>query len=237
MRSPFVSCIVPTHNGERYIAQTLRSILAQTYTPREVIVVNDGSNDRTVEIAESFGEPVRVVSQPQSGPAAARNLGIVSARGEFVAFLDHDDLWLPEKLAQQMAAFDVDPSLDVCVGHIQRFESGPPGGKMQMLGAPVPGFLAITMLAKRDAFDKVGLLDASREHSDSAEWFLRGEDAGLSVRLLPETVTLHRTHQTNRSRTHGERSRQEFLRLARARIERSRLRGSDAPPERTGSGQ
>jgi glycosyltransferase involved in cell wall biosynthesis len=236
MLGPLVSCIVPTHNGERYIAETLRSILAQTYAPLEAIVVNDGSNDRTVEIVESFGEPVRILSQSRGGPAAARNLGIVSSRGEFIAFLDHDDLWLPEKLAQQMAAFDADPRLDVCVGHIQRFESGALG-KMHMLGAPVPGFITITMLAKRAAFDKVGLLDASREHSDSAEWFLRAEDHGLLVRLLRETVTLHRTHQTNRSRTHGERSRQEFLRLARARIEKSRMRGSNAPPERTGGGQ
>lgn len=225
-----ISCIVPTHNGERYIAETLRSILSQTYAPHEVIVVNDDSDDGTVAIAESFGPPVRVVSQTRGGPAAARNLGVASAQGDFIAFLDHDDLWLPEKLTLQMSAFEADPALDVCVGHVQRFVSGAPGEETKLLGHPVPGFLTITMLAKREAFDRTGPLDITREHSDTADWFLRGEEIGLSVRLLAETLTFHRTHETNRSRIHGDRSRREFLRLAHERIQRDRRRAGDDPP-------
>lgn len=228
MTAPLVSVVVPTHNGERFLAETLSSILAQTHPPLEVIVVNDGSEDRSVEIASSFGDPVRIVGQPRGGPASARNLGIGSARGSFIAFLDHDDLWNPRKLELQMAAFAAQDSLDVCVGHIQSFRGEFSGADMEMIGGPVPGYLSVTMLARRQSFDRVGLLDPSREHSDSAEWFLRGERMGLSVRLLAEVLTYHRSHDTNRSLLKGNDSRREFLQLAKARM--NRMRDAKVPP-------
>ena len=105
---PTVTVVIPAYNAERYLGETLDSVLAQTYRDFEVVVVDDGSTDRTREIVASYGEPVRCIAQANAGPSAARNHGVREARGEFVAFVDSDDLWLPGKLAEQMPLFDAE---------------------------------------------------------------------------------------------------------------------------------
>jgi glycosyltransferase involved in cell wall biosynthesis len=96
-----ITAIIPVHNGERHLAEAIQSVLAQTLPPGEIIVVDDGSTDASAAIAQSFGAPVRVLAQPNLGPAAARNLGLAHATGDLLAFLDADDLWTPNKLARQ----------------------------------------------------------------------------------------------------------------------------------------
>ncbi|HEY1092631.1 MAG TPA: glycosyltransferase family A protein, partial [Burkholderiaceae bacterium] len=108
---PRVSVVIPSYNAEGFIAETLRSVLAQSFTDFEIIVVDDGSSDRTPEIAEALG--VRVLRQANAGVCAARNRGLAEARGEFICFLDHDDYWYPDKLAAQIAEFERDPELGV----------------------------------------------------------------------------------------------------------------------------
>jgi glycosyltransferase involved in cell wall biosynthesis len=103
MTAPLISCVVPVFNGERYLGEALDSILAQTYRPLELLVVDDGSTDGTAALVTRYRDQIRPLFQPNAGQAAARNLGLSVARGEFVAFLDADDLWHPEKLARQMA--------------------------------------------------------------------------------------------------------------------------------------
>lgn len=95
MRRPLVSVILPTYNCAAFLAQAVESILAQSYRPLEVIAIDDGSSDGTLELLHGFGEPVRVFAQANAGPAAARNRAVAEARGEYLAFLDGDDLWLP----------------------------------------------------------------------------------------------------------------------------------------------
>jgi glycosyltransferase involved in cell wall biosynthesis len=111
MSTPLVSCIVPVFNGERYLAEALDSVLGQTYRALEVIVVDDGSTDGTPAVVRTFGARVRCVTQPNAGLAAARNRGLAAATAELVAFLDADDLWLPEKIACQMERFRAHPEL------------------------------------------------------------------------------------------------------------------------------
>lgn len=121
MNSFSISCIIPVFNGERYLAEAVESILAQTYPPCEVIIADDGSTDGTAEIATGYSARVRHVRQENLGAAAARNLGLHAAVGEFVAFLDADDLWHVEKLARQVARFRQRPELDFCISHLQNF--------------------------------------------------------------------------------------------------------------------
>ncbi len=97
--NPLVSVVVPTYNGEAFVRETLDSILAQRYAPCEVLVCDDGSNDGTLAILESYGERIRVLHQQHRGVAAARNRAASEARGEFLAFLDHDDVWEPHLLS------------------------------------------------------------------------------------------------------------------------------------------
>ena len=99
--APLISCIVAVYNGDPYLAEALESIHAQTYRPIEVLVVDDGSTDGTPGVIARHGDRVRALHQANAGPAAARNLGLREARGEFIAFLDADNLWAPTKLERQ----------------------------------------------------------------------------------------------------------------------------------------
>ena len=106
-----VSVVIPAYNHARYLAAAIDSALAQTYAPVELIVVDDGSTDDTPRVLAAYGDRIRVIRQPNQGAGAARNAGLAASRGEYVAFLDSDDIWLPRKLELQMARFDADPDL------------------------------------------------------------------------------------------------------------------------------
>src|SRR5215475_2242760 len=106
---PLISCIVPVYNGEKYLAEAIETIVQQSYRPLEIIIADDGSTDGTAKVAERYSNLLRYLRQDNAGTAAARNLGLSAAVGEFVAFLDADDLWHPEKLARQMGRFEARP--------------------------------------------------------------------------------------------------------------------------------
>src|SRR5215210_1959226 len=121
--SSLVSVIIPVHNSERYLAEAIESVLAQTYACHEIIVVDDGSVDRSAQVTKRFGAAVRHVFQPQAGAGAARNRGVELAEGGFFAFLDADDLWTEDKTQLQLATFAADPELDVVFGQTEQFHS------------------------------------------------------------------------------------------------------------------
>lgn len=115
-RLPCVTAIIATYNRAHLVSKAIESILGQTYKNIELIVVDDGSTDDTQSVLRGFGDRFRVIRQANAGPGAARNRGIAVARGEIVAFLDSDDLWLPEKIDRQVALFQrVDESVPCCV--------------------------------------------------------------------------------------------------------------------------
>jgi len=116
---PLVTVVMPAHNAERFIAEALASALAQTYAPVELIVVDDGSTDRTAQIAAAHG--IKALTQARGGPAAARNAGLERARGEYWAILDADDLMPPEALERQVAELERDPELAMAFGMTEAF--------------------------------------------------------------------------------------------------------------------
>src|ERR1700687_3102605 len=127
MSTSGVSVIIPSYNNAAFIAETLESVFAQTFKDYEVIVVNDGSPD-TPQLERALGPYLnRIVyfEQENKGPAGARNAGIRQARGAFLAFLDSDDMWLPNFLAEQMKFFETDPSLDLVYADTFRFREAP----------------------------------------------------------------------------------------------------------------
>src|SRR5579863_6880831 len=118
MVKPFLSVLIDTYNHERFIEQAILSVLAQDVAEgeREIIVVDDGSSDRTPEIVRRFEPRVRLIRKTNGGQASAFNVGIPEARGEIVAFLDGDDWWAPNKLTRVMQAMNADPAVGI-VGH------------------------------------------------------------------------------------------------------------------------
>jgi glycosyltransferase involved in cell wall biosynthesis len=111
---PKISVVIPVYNGAKTIQETIQSVLQQTFTDFEIIAIDDGSQDETVEVVKSIGDPrVQIFSYPNGGLAESRNRGIARARGEFIAFLDADDLWTPDKLEAQLKALEANPKVAV----------------------------------------------------------------------------------------------------------------------------
>ena len=228
-----VSCIVPAFNSATYLREALESISAQTYRPIEIIVVDDGSEDDTADVAAAYRPSVRFVTQPTAGPAATRNRGVHEARGELIAFLDADDLWHPEKLTRQTARFDARPELDVSVTHIENFWISELVAEAQRLRddartRPMPGYVTMTMMARRRAFDAIGPFDASLWHTDAGDWFLRAAAHGAVIELLPDVLVSHRMHRSNLSRRYGPDSRAEFVRMVKRSLDARRGGGAGA---------
>jgi glycosyltransferase involved in cell wall biosynthesis len=131
-----VSVIIPAYNCSLYIRETLESILSQGAANLQVIVVNDGSSDDTGDIARSFGKSVTVIDQANAGVCAARNHGIRHANGEFIALVDHDDFWLENKLANQLAAFEKNPQVDVVFSDFTWWHHDPATGRFEKPASP-----------------------------------------------------------------------------------------------------
>jgi glycosyltransferase involved in cell wall biosynthesis len=227
MNFSLISCIVPVFNGERYLREALESIFAQTYCPLEIVIADDGSTDGTSKIIGSFGDRVRCLKQRNQGPSAARNLGLRAATGEFIAFLDADDLWHPEKLTRQMERFHARPELDYCVTYAQNFwspELDAEAARYQShrISRPLPGYVTQTLVARRVLFDTVGLFNAALPHGDSTEWFLRAAEYGAVMELLPQVLVYRRLHPMNRSRLLSSNSRDQYLRLLKSSLDRRR---------------
>jgi len=221
-----ISCIVPVYNGEKYLAETLDSILAQTHQPMEVIVADDGSTDQTADVVKRYNQ-IRYLKQSNAGPAAARNLGLSAATGDFVAFLDADDLWHPQKLERQMARFRLRPALDYCVAYAQNFwDSELSAEKTRFqnhrIAKPLPAYSAATLLTRRSTFDRVGLFNPNLPHGDVTDWFLRAAECGAVSEILPDVLLYRRLHKENRSRHRAALSREQYLKILKSSLDRRR---------------
>jgi glycosyltransferase involved in cell wall biosynthesis len=228
VNNPLVSVIIPVYNSERYLAEAIESVLAQTYRPLEIIVVNDGSTDGSAEVAKRFGSPVRYYLQPNSGAGAARNQGADLARGSFLAFLDADDIWLADKLARQMAAFDADPKLDMVLGHVRQFHSTElderARKKTRYAAEIMQGYVPGTLLIKRDAFFRAGPFATNWRVGEFVDWYLKAMEQGLKSLLLPQIVMRRRIHTNNmgiRERKHQT----DYVRILKASMDRRRKKG------------
>lgn len=218
---------MPVFNGAPFLAEALESVFQQTHPNLELIVVDDGSTDDTPAVIAAYGDRVRALAQPNAGPAAARNHGVRAARGELVAFLDADDLWLPEKLSRQLARFAARPDLDLCFSLTTNFwipelEAEAERFREHRIAKPLPGLLASTMLARRAAFEAVGEFDSGRGFTHSTDWVLRARERGLVFETLQEVLYRRRIHGGNRSRIHADASRDEYFDLVKLQLDRRR---------------
>jgi len=221
---PLISVIVPAFNSSAYLKDAVNSVLQQTYAPIELIVVDDGSTDATREILAGFSGELEYVYQPNSGIGAARNRGVEESSGEFLAFLDADDLWLQDKLRMQMDIFDHEPETQVVYGQAEQFCSPEldedERRKLahisgQRIAAPVP----TAMLIRRQAFETVGPFDTSLRIGVEMEWYGRLCDRSLNMVMLDELLFRRRLHlsNTNRIFRHEQRERLLVLRSVIAR--------------------
>jgi glycosyltransferase involved in cell wall biosynthesis len=216
-----VAAIVPLFNGRRFIREAIGSILAQDPRPREIVVVDDGSTDGGGDLLAGYRD-IRVVRQPNAGEAAARNRGIRESTAPLIAFLDQDDLWLPRKLALQVAALDADSALDMVFGqHRLIVEDGADWFRQDMLGRVLTAELPGCMVARRATFERIGPYREDMRLGSDVDWILRAQDAGAKSRLVEEVMLLRRMHRANSSIDEPE-FMSGLLRAARASVQRKR---------------
>lgn len=225
LAEPLITAAIPVHDGEAHLAAAIESVLAQTRPCAQVVVVDNGSSDRSAEIARGFGPPVEVVAEPRAGIGFARNAAVDAARGDFIAFLDADDLWAPEKTELQLAAFAARPGLGLVFGHVRQFASPELGeaerAAIRLPAEPQPGAHLGAMLATRSAIEAVGPWPTDISLSDGLTFLLRARELGLEQAILPDVVMLRRVHGANRSIQNRE-ERIEFARLLKGSLDRRR---------------
>jgi glycosyltransferase involved in cell wall biosynthesis len=242
MNKPLVSVIVPTYNCGPFVAEALDSILSQDWQPLEVIAVDDGSTDDTLEVLRRYGDRIRLLQQPNGGPAAARNLAVRESRGEYLAFLDADDLWLPGHLRVLVSYLQAHPQTHVAYGEwlVWRPEpdgSYPPLVMPLLVDAPAldpansgwvyPALLVdsiihiIAAVIRRSVYDAVGGFDQTlRTGSDWDFWIRVGRS--FPVAKLRRPVAAYR--QNPSSVTHVVRKENNGFRLLKRIIDTYGLR-------------
>jgi glycosyltransferase involved in cell wall biosynthesis len=207
-----ISCIVPVYNGERYLSEALDSISAQTYRPLEIIVADDGSTDRTAEVAESYGRPIIYVRQTNLGYWAAKNLGLSAAHGDLIAFLDVDDLWHPEKLARQRARLRERAEIDLCFTRFENFWMPELADEErryrgQFLSQPQSAWSISTLLARRAVFERLGDFHDGARGLENMTWFLPAAGQGAVIEVMPDILMRRRFNVESFTR----RAREEVL--------------------------
>jgi glycosyltransferase involved in cell wall biosynthesis len=225
---PTVGVVMPARDAERYIGAAIESVLTQGVAGIELVLVDDGSTDRTAAIGESFGQPVTVLRCEPRGPAAARNAGLRHLVTDFIGFLDADDLWPLGSLAVRLEALAADPEADLCFGHMIQFISPDlPADEQRRLRVdprPQPAWASSAMLARRSAFERVGLLPEHRRAGDFLEWLVGARNAGLRSLMLEQVVLHRRLHLNNLTRREPE-ANAHYLAVVRAELARRRAAG------------
>jgi len=212
--APLVSAVIPSYNYSRFVGGAVESVLAQTCRDLECIVVDDGSTDDTAGVLEPYADRVQVIRQPNQGLSAARNTGIGAARGRYVAFLDADDRWFPEKIARQVALIESHPGTGAvgCWVQLTDGEGVPTGRKEFPEHVPEPIALTDQMqriakrqfwvggsgsgaFVRREVFDTVGPFDTTLRAAEDWDMWLRIA-AAVPIRNVPEILVRICLHGT-----------------------------------------
>jgi glycosyltransferase involved in cell wall biosynthesis len=208
---PSVSVVISSYNYAHFIGETIQSVLNQTLQPTEIIVVDDGSTDNSAEVIQSFGERVRLVQQKNQGVCVARNHGAELAKGNIIAFVDSDDIWLPNKLEKQVAAFLADEEVGIVSCGIRHFNtrgetiaeyndgrSGWCDKDILLYREPVLNSTASVIAVRKDVFQAVGGFDEQRELFAAEDRELCYRVAKMSkLTFIPEILVDYRIHGKN----------------------------------------
>jgi glycosyltransferase involved in cell wall biosynthesis len=201
--------IIPVYNAEEHIAETIQSVFAQTYRDYEIIAVDDGSTDNTLKVLRRFEPQIKVLTKTNGGPASARNLAINSSTGEYIAFLDSDDIWIGDKLEEQVAFLDKNTEMGLLFGEALMFvdEKGERKirGKIGYTGDPrfcqllygdfIPNS---TVIIRRACIDKVGLLNENKEliAAEDYEYWMRIAKF-FQIAAIPRPLVYYRIREGN----------------------------------------
>jgi glycosyltransferase involved in cell wall biosynthesis len=209
-----ISCVIPVHNGEKHLAEAIESVLRQTEPALEIIVVDDGSTDRSAEVARDFGQRIRYERQDHRGVSAARNNGIRMAKGDLICLLDADDIFMACKHEVQAERFRMRPELEFCAALTENFWSPElPADERDhesvMLEA-WPRHLS-TWLFRMSLFERIGGFDEQMRLSQDVDWLLRATVGEAICETVPLILSRRRLHHLNNTRFAREECRAALL--------------------------
>lgn len=220
-----VSVVIPVYNGEKYLGEAIRSVIEQTLRPNEVIVVDDGSTDNSAQIAESFVPHVKLIKKGNNGAASARNAGIMKSKGFYLAFLDADDLWLPNKLEIQMDFLTSNRHIEILFCKAIQFYSPDLSAntriKIQIVENVLPYHVPGTVLLSKDSFLSIGLYNENYKTGETIDWYLRALDSDYKINTLNEVLLRRRIHSKNSSRLKKS-HRSDYIKIVRETLARRR---------------
>ena len=227
---PRVSVLIPCYNAGAYLAQAIESVLDQTYQDFEIIVVDDGSTDDTASVAGSFAR-VRYVYHAHSGIPVTRNLAVSHAKGEFITFLDADDLWDETKLEKQVAYMDSHPDCQLVYTIAKNFFGGDPTAmtsrQKQLLDANMDNYMASCCI-RRSVFEKYGGFSENYPCGEDTHWVFRLRAAGVSMsHCIQEPLYLRRIHDSNISLSHSKVEQASMMKLMADAIRQVRKGSKD----------
>jgi len=231
--SDLISVIIPAFNAERYVAEAVESVHQQGGDALEIIVVDDGSSDQTAEIAAELPR-IHLLRQAHQGVAAARNAGIRASTGDYLAFLDADDLWAQGKLHAQRTILRENSNVHIVAGRVEEFYDN--HAQLEQRDRRQSGDRAYTigaLLVRRADFLRVGLLDPAIRFGEFMDWRSRALTLGLKEVVLDQVVLRRRIHDRNTTRLAHDHKR-HYLATIRAHLQRTRLAETSQP---TGKGR
>jgi glycosyltransferase involved in cell wall biosynthesis len=217
-----ISTIIPAHNAGRYVAAAVDSVLSQTRASDEIIVVDDGSTDGTPDVLRNYMS-IRIIRQENLGAARALNVAIAVATGDALAFLDADDLWMPEKLKIQETALSANDDVEAIFGMVQQFASpdlDPERATRYLVPAePLPGISRTALLIRRKAFDRIGYFDEEYGASDFVDWYARANLLGLRSQISSNLVAMRRHHPGNMGRRMRSEQQSETMQILKRSLD------------------
>jgi glycosyltransferase involved in cell wall biosynthesis len=224
-----VGVVIPAFNAERWLAETLDSVLAQTYAPVDILVLDDGSTDGTFALASSHHPRVRVERQANAGIGAARNRGVQLVRGDVLAFLDSDDMLPPSSIGCRVEMLARELDVELVFGQISRFSETLDGVPV-LTDEPRPGHLPGAMLVRRGALARVGPFPTDTHVAEGLDWLLRARELPLGEVTVDELVVCRRVHGENNSLRHRTEI-GEFAHALKASLDRRRAERPSSGPE------
>lgn len=207
-KEPLVTIIIPVYNGANYITDAIESALAQTYKKIEILVVNDGSNDdgATERMILSYGDKVRYIKKKNGGVSSALNIGIQNMRGEYMSWLSHDDMYLPEKVEKQVKKITGKDDIILCSGSLMDAEKNPIAYRIKRLRGNYSGaelyreFLkgyilnGLGFLIPKRAFEECGIFDESMRYLQDLDLWMRMMLTDFNFICMPEQLVISRVH-------------------------------------------
>lgn len=206
-----VSVIIPTHNAQKFIYKTLQSVFGQSVQPDEVIIVDDGSTDNFRDEIKEYSGNIEIVEQANRGVPSARNTGLLKSTGDYIAFIDADDIWCTNKTEHQLDILQRNLEIDLVIGLYSKFNEEVPVDTNPEFRLSLG-----SSLIRKEAFNKIGHFDEEMFIGEDTDWFYRAREAQLKIFVHEAVVQYYRVHGQGITSDNAKKNYYTFVTLKKA---------------------